>query len=128
MYPTLKGIHLAAAALTLALFILRGVWMMQRSSLLRHRWVRIVPHLIDTLLLASAVGLMLHLQQYPLMQAWLSAKVLAVLLYIALGFMALHYGHTPTARVLAFIAALAVFAYIVVVALTRDPLPFLSVS
>lgn len=126
MYATLKGIHLAAAALTFMSFTLRGVWMLQRSSLLRHRFVRIAPHVIDTLLLASAIGLMLQLHQYPLMQTWLTAKLLAVVLYIALGFVALH-GRTPAVRALAFIAALAVFAYIVAVALTRNALPFLSV-
>lgn len=82
------------------------------------------PHVIDTALLASAVTLAVLSGQYPLAQGWLSAKVLALLLYIVLGTVALKRGKTRAVRAGAFAAALACFGYIVAVAVSKQPLPF----
>ncbi len=94
-----------------------------RRRMLQRRWIRIAPHLIDTLLLASALTMVFWSGQYPFVQSWLSAKVIALLLYIGLGTIALKRGKTRALRLSAFIAALAVFAYIVAVALTRQAWP-----
>lgn len=126
MYSALKHLHLTTIVLTFCLFILRGVWMLTDSPRLQQRWVRIAPHLIDTILLASAIGLTIILSQYPLVDSWLSAKVLGLIVYIILGSIALKYGTTKPIRVAAWFAALAVFGYIVSVALTRNPLGFLA--
>lgn len=120
-YPLLKQIHLATVALTLALFLLRGWWMLRESPRLQDRWVRIVPHVNDTLLLASAVGLMLIVHQYPFVHGWLTAKVLGLVAYIVLGTIALKRGRTRRVRATAFAAALAVFGYIVTTALAHHP-------
>ncbi|MES1943553.1 hypothetical protein PC39_05545 [Salinisphaera sp. PC39] len=120
-YPLLKQIHLATVALTLALFLLRGWWMLTAPERLRRRWVRVLPHLVDTLLLASALGLMLILRQYPFVHGWLTAKVLALIAYIVLGTIALKRGRTRRVRATAFAAALAVFGYIVTTALAHHP-------
>lgn len=122
----LKHLHLTAVVLSFALFTLRGLWMLADSPQLQRRWVRIVPHLIDTVLLASAIGLTLILQQYPFVNGWLTAKVLALIAYIILGSIALKRGPTRTIRALAWVAALATFGYIVSVALTHDPRGFLA--
>ena len=126
MYSALKHLHLTTVALTFCLFIVRGVWMLIDSPRLQQRWVRIVPHLIDTALLASAIGLTLILGQYPLADGWLTAKVFGLIVYIILGSIALKYGPTKTIRVVAWLAALMVFGYIVSVALTHTPLGFLA--
>ena len=123
-YSTLKHVHMSCAAASGALFALRGVWMMRASPMLAHRWVRVAPHLIDTCLLASAIGLAMWSGQYPLAQSWLSAKVVALLLYIVLGMVALKRGKTRRIRIFAFGGALLVFAYIVCVALTKHVIPF----
>lgn len=120
-YPLLLHVHLTTVALTLGLFLLRGWWMLRDSPRLSDRWVRVVPHVVDTLLLASAIGLMLIVRQYPFVQGWLTAKVLALTLYIVLGTIALKRGRTKGVRTAAFAAALAVFGYIVATAVTRDP-------
>ena len=125
-YLILKHLHLTAVVLSFALFILRGLWMLADSPQLQRRWVRVVPHLIDTVLLASAIGLTLILQQYPFVNGWLTAKVLALIAYIILGSIALKRGPTRTIRALAWVAALATFGYIVSVALTHDPRGFLT--
>jgi uncharacterized membrane protein SirB2 len=122
-YMLIKQVHMASAAASFSLFLLRGIWMLQQSPRLRALWVRILPHLIDTLLLASAIALVVMSRQYPVEQHWLTAKVVALLLYIGLGMVALRRGRTRTVRTLAWLAALGVFVYIVSVAMTRSPLP-----
>ena len=125
-YGLLKHFHLATIAITLTLFVLRGVWMMADSPRLQARWVRIVPHVNDTLLLASGIGLAVLIHQYPLVHGWLTAKLLALILYIVLGTVALKRGSTRRTRIAAWIAALLVFGYMVAVAVTHDPFPFLQ--
>ncbi|WP_349292176.1 SirB2 family protein [Noviherbaspirillum sp. L7-7A] len=119
----LKHLHMSCAALSGAFFLLRGLWMLQDSPRLGQRWVRTLPHLIDTVLLASAVTLVMWSAQYPLAQLWLTVKVGALLLYIVLGSVALKRGRSKGIRAAAFLAALATFAYIVTVALSKNPLP-----
>ena len=118
-YLTFKNIHILCVILTLLLFSVRGVWMIQQSAWLQQRWIKIIPHLIDTLLLASGIGLVMIIHQYPGSQNWLTAKLVALLVYIVAGHIALKRGHTLKIRVLALLGALGVFFYIVMVALTR---------
>lgn len=123
-YAWIKLVHMGSAALSFGLFFLRGVWMLHQPQHLQRRWVRIVPHVIDTVLLGSAVALAVLSRQYPGVQDWLSAKVVALLVYIVLGMIALKRGRTRTVRALAWLAALATFVYIVAVARTRSAWPF----
>jgi len=118
---TVKYVHLAAVAASFALFFLRGLWMMLDSAQLRRRWVRIVPHVSDTLLLAAGIWLAFMLREAPGASSWLTAKIVALPVYIALGILALRPGRTKAVRIGAWLAALAVFGYIVGVALTRNP-------
>ena len=120
-YAILKTIHVACAALSITGYVLRGSLMLGDSALLHARWVRIVPHVVDTLLLASAIALALMLRQYPLAQDWLTAKVAALVAYIVVGAVGLRYGRTKKVRTIAFVGAVLIFGYIVAVALTRNP-------
>lgn len=126
MYPFLKTLHISCAALSYTLFFLRGIWTLRGSPVMRQRWVKIVPHLVDTVLLASAIALTIILEQYPFVDSWLTAKVLALLLYIGLGFVALKYGRNKAERLSAWLAAQAVFAYIVLVAINHNPFAFIG--
>lgn len=119
-YLAIKHLHVTCAALSGSLFLLRGIWMLRDSSALQQRWVRIAPHVIDTLLLASALIMVYWSAQYPFAQNWLTAKVVALLTYIGLGTIALKRGKTRAVRIGAFSGAVLVFAYIVGVALTRQ--------
>lgn len=126
MYDIVKAIHFSCALLTLISFSLRGMWMLYWPAMLARTAVRIVPHVIDAVLLASAIVLMVQIQQYPGTQAWLTAKVVAVTIYIVLGSIALKRGRTKTQRLTAWVGALAMYGYIVAVALTRQALPLLA--
>jgi uncharacterized membrane protein SirB2 len=117
----LKAVHIGSALLSISGFVLRGAWMLQGSPRLKTHATRILPHVVDTVLLVSAIALALRSAQYPFVHPWLTAKVLALLAYIALGSIALKYGKTRRVRVLSFCLALAVFGYIVLVAVTRSP-------
>ena len=141
-YALFKGIHLSTVVVTLALFLLRGVWMVMDSDRLNSRWVRILPHLNDSLLLLSAIALTIILNQYPFTQGWLTAKFFALILYIVLGTIALkshkgipiRHGLKPVrnrmrwrskpVRIAAWLGALGVFAYMVAVAFSHDPMPW----
>lgn len=119
----LKTLHESFAALTFASFLTRGVFMLRGSALLTLRFWRVAPHVIDTLLLATGLALAWRIHQYPFVQAWLTAKVVALFIYIALGLVALRFGRSRGVRLTAFVLALLVFLYIVSVAVTRTPFP-----
>lgn len=125
-YTLLKYLHLACVVLSGGGFVLRGTWMMQGSPMLARRWVRVVPHVIDTVLLASAIALAAMIGQYPLVDGWLTAKVLGLIAYIILGTLALKRGRTRAVRIAAFWGALLVFTYIVTVAITKSVVPYVS--
>jgi len=101
----------------------RGAWMLRDSPRLRQRWVRVVPHANDTLLLASGVGLAVVTGQAPGDQAWLTAKLVGLVVYIGLGLVAMRLGRTRRVRTAAFAGALITVAYIVAVAITRQVVP-----
>jgi uncharacterized membrane protein SirB2 len=123
-YLVLKNVHVGAVVVSFGLFFLRGLWMMAAPDKLAARWVRIVPHVIDTVLLISAIALAAMTAQYPFVQPWLTAKVLALLVYILLGSVAIRRGRTRRLRIVAWILALTVFGYMVAVARARVPFPW----
>jgi len=123
MYMALKHTHLLLVVLSVALLFIRFVLAMRDSPLLQKKLFKVVPHVIDTFLLLSAVGLMLVLQQYPFVTPWLTEKFIGLLAYIALGVMALK-GRTKALRLFAFLGALGWLALMVRVAVTKTPVLF----
>ncbi|GGP27830.1 SirB2 family protein [Silvimonas amylolytica] len=124
-YLIIKQIHVTCVLLSGLLFLYRGVLMLTGSTHLRQIWLRVLPHLIDTVLLAAGVTLAVFSHQYPGQQTWLTAKLIGLVVYIGLGMIALKRGRTRKTRAIAFVAALLVFAWIIGVAITRNPLSFL---
>ncbi len=123
-YLAVKQAHLILVSLSLVGFLLRGWWMWRRPEILQHRLTRTLPHINDTLLLCAGIWLAYLLRQYPGNSAWLTAKLIALLVYIVLGSVALKRGKTFRTRVFAFIGALTVFGYMVLVAWFHTPWPF----
>ena len=124
VYYSIKLIHLTSVVLSISGFVLRGYWMMIDSPLLKTKPAKVLPHIIDTLLLASALVMVYMSAQYPFVQSWLTLKVFALIAYIVLGTIALKRGKTRQIRIIAWILSVLVFAYIVLVALTRTPVIF----
>ena len=119
-YLTIRLVHISCAVISISLFMLRGGLQFAGIHWRRWRWLRIAPHINDTVLLSAAIALSWISQQYPLQQPWLSAKVGALLLYIVLGRMAFRPDAPRSRQLLAFCAALATVGYIVAVAITRS--------
>lgn len=119
----LKFIHVTSVLLSISGFAIRGIWMLQNSSKLKFKWVRITPHIIDTVLLASAIGLVVE-KQFAMSSPWLQAKIAALLVYIFFGFVAFRLGKTQKIKTVAFFSAIIVFVYIILVAINKTPFLF----
>lgn len=119
-YLLLKHLHVTCVVLSGLGFCLRGVWMLTDSPRRTQRLARVLPHLVDTLLLGSALTMAWMSGQYPFVLDWLTAKFFGLLAYILLGTMALKRGRTKAIRSRYFVLALLAYGYIVAVALTRS--------
>jgi uncharacterized membrane protein SirB2 len=124
-YPTIKHLHMGAVALSATGFTVRGLAALRGAAWVRGRLAKTLPHIVDTVLLASALGLAWMLDLNPLATPWLLAKILGLLLYIALGMVALRPRVTPALRLAAWLAALLVLGWIASVALSKNPWGFL---
>ncbi|MDR5738191.1 SirB2 family protein [Caballeronia sp. LZ016] len=120
----IRALHMACAGISIAGFVLRWIWMLLDSRLLAARATKIIPHIVDTLLLVSAIALVAIIGFGP-NAAWLSAKIAGLLVYIVLGTLALKRGRTKGARAVFGVLAIIVFAFIASVARTHDPAGFL---
>ncbi len=125
-YAGLKALHAGCAAVSIAGFVARYLLMLADSPMLRARAVRVLPHVVDTVLLASALALVWQLSVNPLREAWLATKIVALLGYIVLGAIALRHGRGKVARAAAGIAAITVFAFIASVARSKSAYGFLG--
>jgi uncharacterized membrane protein SirB2 len=121
-YLVLRHVHITCAALTIVLFVLRGSLMLAESPWQQNVVLRYLPHAVDTVLLTSALMLTTVIRQYPFAAGWLTTKVVLLVVYIALGSVALKRGRTKQVRIVAFVAALATVGYLVTVARAHDPL------
>ena len=126
MFPWFKATHVVMAATTLVLFLVRVAWAYADSPRLRQPLVRRLPHVIDTLLLASALATAITIGQYPFVDNWLTAKFFALLAYITLGHVALWRVRNNAQRTAALTAAVAAFCYIMLVAKCHDPMACLG--
>lgn len=117
-------VHVTSALLSISGFIFRGILRFSGSDLVNRKWLKIAPHIIDTVLIVSAIMLYLRSGLELLSTPWLMAKIIALLLYIALGLIAFRFGKTRTIRFVAWLEANLVFAYIIGVAITKNPLVF----
>ena len=117
----LKSFHVVLAYVTVVGFVIRGVWSVTESPLRFERWVRIAPHVVDTLLLVLGVSLVFQIGA-SLSDAWLVAKLLALVGYIGFGVLTMRASRRPL-KIASFLAALACVGYMFAVAFTRSPWP-----
>ena len=125
-YPQIKFVHVLCVVLSGSLFALRGAMMLAGSRFTNNALLRYLSYAIDTTLLTAALMLVTILHQYPFVQAWLTVKVLLLVVYIVLGTFALKRARTPRSRALFYVAALAVFLFIASVARAHHPLGILA--
>ena len=125
-YFLIKHLHMTTAGLSLAFFMLRAWWSVSEAPILQRRWVKVLPHLNDTLLLTLGIVLMAMLSMWPHQHPWLAAKIVALLGYIGLGTVAIKRGATPAIRGAAALAAVTVFLYMLGAAVHNSPLSWLA--
>lgn len=118
-YLLIKHLHMTAAGLSILFFVVRAFWSVQGSTLLQNRLVKTLPHVIDTVLLLA--GIMLAAMIGP-EQPWILVKIIALIAYIGVGTIAIKRGKTAKTRAIAAIIAVAIFVYIVGVAMTKSAL------
>ena len=121
-YLVLRNVHICCAVLTITLFVLRGGLMLADSPWQQNVVLRYLPHVVDTVLLTTALMLTTVIHQYPFAVGWLTTKVVLLVIYIVLGSIALKRGRTRPARITAFVAALATVGFLVTVARAHHPL------
>jgi len=118
-YLYIKHLHATAAFVSIVLFIIRAVWSVKGSPLLQSGFARVAPHIIDTILLLAGIYLASVVGWH---QPWIAAKIVGLVLYIGIGTLAIKRGKTPASRAAAAVIAVVIFAYIVSVAITKQPL------
>ncbi|CAI3803094.1 SirB2 family protein [Rheinheimera sp. MM224] len=123
MYMALKHSHMLFIALSVSFLAVRFLLSLKSSALLQKKFFKIAPHVVDTFLLLTAIGLMLTIQQYPFQTPWLTEKLFGLFAYIGLAVMALK-GRTLLMRWVGFIGALSWLALVAKVAITKTPLLF----
>ena len=124
-YFGLKSLHIIMAVTSISSFVIRWAWMKSGSSYSQHKLTLTLPHLIDTLFLASGIWLAWTIQQFPFVHGWLTAKILGLLAYIILGSFALKHAKSSRGRNLAFVAAMVVLVWIITVARSKSAWGFL---
>jgi len=120
-YAQIKFVHVLCVILSGCLFALRGAMMLAGSRFSNSALLRYLSYAIDTTLLTAALMLVTILHQYPFVQAWLTEKVLLLVVYIVLGVFALRGGRTLRVRAVCYGAALGVYLTIVSIALAHNP-------
>ena len=121
-YPQIRLFHIGCVLLSGSLFALRGLLMLGGSRQANHPVLRWLSYVIDSALLTAALMLVTLLHQYPFQQAWLTVKVLLVVVYVVLGVGALRAAATYRGRASCFVAALLVYLFIISIARRHDPL------
>lgn len=124
MLEIILPLHMSCAILSLILFIWRGTMMWIGRPLQKKMWRRTLPDGVDTLLLVTGITMAVLIGASPMADSWLAAKLIALLVYIGLGTVAFRFGRTMLVKRASFVAALAVFGYIVSVARTMQPWPW----
>ena len=125
-YALLKQVHVFFALSSIIGFMLRWNWKMSGSHLSQMRLTKTAPHIIDTLFLATGVVLAFTINQYPFSNAWLTAKITGLLVYIVLGMLAMSGKVSRPWRITAFLAAISTYAWILTVARFKSPWGFLG--
>jgi len=120
-----KHLHMTLAVLSISLFTLRFIWLLANSEKLQAKWVKITPHIIDTLLLSIGIVMMVQYSMSPIEQLWLGEKLLAVLAYIFTGYYTLKLARNKSMQIIGYLGAMGWVMLIVRLAMTREPMFFL---
>lgn len=117
-----KHLHMTLAVISISLFTLRFIWLLANSPKLQAKWVKISPHIVDTLLLTFGVVMAVQYHINPVEQLWLAEKLLAVVAYMFTGYFTLKLAKNRFMQILGYLGAIGWIMLIVRLAMTREPL------
>ena len=123
-YYMLKLIHVACVVISGSLFIYRYARLSVRPDQPLAKALKVLPHINDTVLLVSAIGMLSLIGLNPFTTSWLLAKILALLVYITLGAICMQSLPGSKRQTVSFVGAISVFAYILLVGLSKQVYPF----
>lgn len=110
------------AVISVALFTLRFIWLLAGSDKLQAKWVKISPHIVDTLLLSLGIVMAVQYSINPAEQLWFGEKLLAVVAYIFTGYYTLKLARNRVMQIIGYLGAIGWIMLIVRLAMTREPL------
>ncbi|MDG1752651.1 MAG: SirB2 family protein [Thalassotalea sp.] len=120
----MKHLHMTIALISIVLFTLRFFWTLAGSSQLDKKWVKITPHIVDTLLLGLGVVMMMKLALNPLEQLWLGEKLIAVVAYIFTGYYTLKLARNRTMQVIGYLGAMGWILLVARLAMSKENIFF----
>jgi uncharacterized membrane protein SirB2 len=126
-YLAIRTFHETAVALSVSGFFVRGLAGLFDAGWMRGRAVKVLPHIVDTALLTSALMLVTMLHANPFALPWLVAKLTGLVIYIVLGAIALRPGIDKRWRAGAWASALLTVSWMISVAFTKSPLGYFAV-
>lgn len=118
----IKLIHLSFVLFALVNFVGKFALLHLRSDLLTHPYLKVAHHVISGLLILSGIILVFQGGWLSIAYGWIIAKVLAVLMFVALGVFTMR--SEGQNRWLGFAGTLLCFAYIMAVAITKNAFLF----
>ncbi|MGB2741925.1 MAG: SirB2 family protein [Cognaticolwellia sp.] len=116
----LKHLHMTIAAISVLLFVFRFALTLVNSNKLTLKWLKIAPHIIDTLLLGLGIALAVKLSINPAEQLWLAEKLFAVVAYIFTGYYTLKLARNRTMQIIGFLGAMGWIMLVVRIAISKE--------
>jgi uncharacterized membrane protein SirB2 len=120
-YSAIKHAHAGLAYLSALLFLVRFGLAYAQSGVMKNKLVKILPHVIDTILLVFAIWLCVLIGQYPIVDGWLTAKVIGLVVLVGAGVVAIRRRHIPAAAI-----TLLMYGYLIGVAKSHNILSWLA--
>jgi uncharacterized membrane protein SirB2 len=122
-YHMLKLAHVALVVTSGSLFVYRYARLRMHPDQPLPKALKVLPHINDTVLLVCAIGMLSLIGLNPFTIPWLLAKIVALVLYIVLGIICMRSLPGSRRQSISFVAAISVFAYIVLVGLSKQAIP-----
>ena len=120
----IKHLHMSLAVLSICFFTLRFASLLFKSEQLNKKWVKISPHVIDTLLLVLGFTLMMKLALNPMEHQWLAEKLLAMVAYIVTGYYTLKLARNRSMQIIGYLGAMGWVLLVIRLAMTKEVILF----
>lgn len=105
-YLPIKHLHITLITFSVLFFIIRAILMFANKPIHHKKWAKMLARIVDTFLLISAITLCFIIHQSPILDNWLTEKVICLIAYIILAYIALYRASTLKTQLLSTIVAI----------------------